>query len=137
MSEQRTFDGRSPKKGISNSDLFGTRRRLCLFSKFQNCRLESASYHGKIYLVGVQMYPELSRIQFARTARVKDQIGLSGCLARRKVSGKLSHVIRRDRTIATANLITRFECISGFYSKNEFKMRDRHYPYRLKTGERS
>ena len=39
--------------------------------------------------------------------------------------------------IATANLITRFECISGFYSQNEFKMKDRHYPYRLKTGERS
>ena len=58
-------------------------------------------------------------------------------LARRKVSGKLIHVIRRDPIIATANLITHFECISGFYSKNEFKMKDHHYPPGFKTEERS
>ena len=77
------------------------------------CRLESASYDGKVYSVGVQVHSELSGIQFVRTGRAKeDRVGLNG-LAGRKVSAKLIHVISRDPIIATANLITDFEYISG------------------------
>jgi len=60
-----------------------------------------------------------------------------GCLARRKVSGKLIHVISIYPILATANLIAHFECIPGVNSKNEIKMKDRHYPCSLKTEERS
>jgi CheB methylesterase len=66
----------------------------------------------------------------------EDQVGLSGCLARRKVSGTLINVISIYPIIATANLITHFEYISGVNGKNEMKMKDHHYPSGFKTEEK-